>query len=132
MPPETVAKVTGSSSILSNRFQYAAFILFDCRVFEPMDFEGKVNLLNPRFNLQKSCLVKKVFVKEYDGKQFVGEHKEQPSMDKKQFVDYIKMYIKLLTPSLMQSNKIFLRKNFEPATKFLPSKFNDLRLQVLC
>ncbi|KAI3713302.1 hypothetical protein L1987_71877 [Smallanthus sonchifolius] len=84
-------------------------------------------ILNSTRSMMKAMSLPQNLI-EYDGKHSPSYIQEQPPMDKKQFVGYIKMYFKLLTPSLMQSNMIFLRKNFEPATKFLPSKFNDLRL----
>ncbi|CAL0310876.1 unnamed protein product [Lupinus luteus] len=49
---------------------------------------------------------------------------EQPSFDKKQFVTYIKRYIKLVTPKLEPEKQELFKKNIEGATKFLLSKLN--------
>ncbi|CAN6468116.1 unnamed protein product [Victoria cruziana] len=53
---------------------------------------------------------------------------EQPAFDKKQFVTYIKRFIKLLTPKLDEENQEAFKKNIEGATKFLLSKLSDLQL----
>ncbi|KAM0001476.1 putative translationally controlled tumor protein [Helianthus debilis subsp. tardiflorus] len=55
---------------------------------------------------------------------------EQPPFDKKQFVAYIKKYIKLLTPKLEAEQQEFFKKNIEAATKFLLSKLSDLQFFV--
>ncbi|CAI9118820.1 OLC1v1020444C2 [Oldenlandia corymbosa var. corymbosa] len=55
---------------------------------------------------------------------------EQPAFDKKQFVAYIKKYIKLLTPKLDEENQELFKKNIEAATKFLLSKLSDLQFFV--
>lgn len=55
---------------------------------------------------------------------------EQPDFDKKQFVAYIKKYIKLLTPKLEGEKQEEFKKNIEGATKFLLSKLSDLQLLV--
>lgn len=53
---------------------------------------------------------------------------EQPPFDKKQFVAYIKKYIKLLTPKLEGEKQEEFKKNIEGATKFLLGKLSDLQL----
>lgn len=53
---------------------------------------------------------------------------EQPPFDKKQFVAYIKKYIKTLAPKLDEEKQDFFKKNIEAATKFLLSKLSDLQL----
>ena len=53
---------------------------------------------------------------------------EQPPFDKKQFVAFIKKYIKLLTPKLDAEKQEEFKKNIEGATKFLLSKLSDLQL----
>lgn len=53
---------------------------------------------------------------------------EQPPFDKKQFVTYIKRYIKQLTPKLDEEKQEFFKKNVEAATKYLLSKLSDLQL----
>ncbi|KAL9665904.1 hypothetical protein QQ045_000225 [Rhodiola kirilowii] len=55
---------------------------------------------------------------------------EQPAFDKKQFVTYIKRYIKLLTPKLEGEKQDEFKKNIEGATKFLLSKLSDLQYFV--
>ncbi|KAK3041947.1 hypothetical protein RJ639_002255 [Escallonia herrerae] len=55
---------------------------------------------------------------------------EQPPFDKKQFVAYVKKYIKLLTPKLEPEQQELFKKNIEGATKFLLSKLSDLQLYV--
>ncbi|KAL8254374.1 hypothetical protein R6Q59_032595 [Mikania micrantha] len=55
---------------------------------------------------------------------------EQPAFDKKQFVAYIKKYIKTLTPKLDEEKQDFFKKNIEAATKFLLSKLSDLQFFV--
>lgn len=55
---------------------------------------------------------------------------EQPSFDKKQFVTYMKRYIKLLTPKLEPEKQESFKKHIEGATKFLLSKLSDLQLYV--
>ncbi|KAJ4954369.1 hypothetical protein NE237_011152 [Protea cynaroides] len=55
---------------------------------------------------------------------------EQPAFDKKQFVTYIKRYIKLLTPVLEGEKQDEFKKNIEAATKFLLSKLSDLQFFV--
>ncbi|OIW07109.1 hypothetical protein TanjilG_02743 [Lupinus angustifolius] len=55
---------------------------------------------------------------------------EQPSFDKRQFVTYIKRYIKLLTPKLEPENQELFKKNIEGATKFLLSKLKDFQFFV--
>nr|GEW96429.1 translationally-controlled tumor protein homolog [Tanacetum cinerariifolium] len=54
------------------------------------------------------------------------ERVEQPPFDKKQFVGYIKKYIKLITPKLDEEKQAFFKKNIEAATKFLLGKLKDL------
>ncbi|KZV54811.1 translationally-controlled tumor protein [Dorcoceras hygrometricum] len=55
---------------------------------------------------------------------------EQPPFDKKQFVAYIKKYIKLLTPKLEGDEQEVFKKNIEGATKFLLGKLKDLQFFV--
>uniref|UniRef100_A0A7N1A3G1 TCTP domain-containing protein n=1 Tax=Kalanchoe fedtschenkoi TaxID=63787 RepID=A0A7N1A3G1_KALFE len=55
---------------------------------------------------------------------------EQPAFDKKQFVTYMKRYIKLLTPKLEGENQESFKKNIEAATKFLLPKLGDLQFFV--
>ncbi|CAA2972174.1 translationally-controlled tumor homolog [Olea europaea subsp. europaea] len=55
---------------------------------------------------------------------------EQPPFDKKQFVAYIKKYIKLLTPKLDEEKQQEFKKSIEGATKFLLSKLSDLQFFV--
>lgn len=55
---------------------------------------------------------------------------EQPAFDKKQFVAFIKRYIKTLTPKLDEKQQEEFKKNIEGATKFLLSKLKDLQLYV--
>ena len=53
---------------------------------------------------------------------------EQPAFDKKQFVSWVKKYIKALTPKLEGEKQERFKKNIEGATKFLLSKLSDLQL----
>nr|AIC33060.1 translationally controlled tumor protein [Panax ginseng] len=55
---------------------------------------------------------------------------EQPAFDKKQFVAYIKKYIKTLTPKLEDDKKEEFKKGIEGATKFLLGKLKDLQFFV--
>ncbi|CAI9105369.1 OLC1v1004277C1 [Oldenlandia corymbosa var. corymbosa] len=55
---------------------------------------------------------------------------EQPLFDKKQFVAYMKKYVKLLTPKLDEEKQELFKKNVEAATKFLLSKIKDLQFFV--
>ncbi|KAB1213983.1 hypothetical protein CJ030_MR5G017246 [Morella rubra] len=55
---------------------------------------------------------------------------EQPAFDKKQFVTYMKRYIKLLTPKLGGEQQDNFKKHIEGATKFLLSKLSDLQFFV--
>ncbi|KAJ7955114.1 Translationally-controlled tumor protein-like [Quillaja saponaria] len=55
---------------------------------------------------------------------------EQPPYDKKQFVTYIKRYIKLLTPKLEAEKQEHFKKHIEGATKFLLAKLKDLQFFV--
>ncbi|CAH1415074.1 translationally-controlled tumor protein homolog [Lactuca sativa] len=55
---------------------------------------------------------------------------EQPPFDKKQFVGYIKNYIKKLTPKLDEEQQQFFKKNIEAATKYLLAKLSDLQFFV--
>ena len=57
---------------------------------------------------------------------------EQPAFDKKQFVAWVKKYIKNITEKLEPESAEVFKKNIEPATKFLLSKLSDLQLYVLC
>ncbi|XWS14091.1 hypothetical protein CRYUN_Cryun36dG0093200 [Craigia yunnanensis] len=55
---------------------------------------------------------------------------EQPPFDKKQFVAFIKKFIKNLTPKLDAENAENFKKHVEGATKFLLSKIKDLQFFV--
>jgi len=55
---------------------------------------------------------------------------EQPTFDKKQFLTYIKRYIKNLTPKLGAEEQDAFKKNIEAATKFLLGKLSDLQFFV--
>ncbi|KAF7837818.1 translationally-controlled tumor protein-like protein [Senna tora] len=55
---------------------------------------------------------------------------EQPTFDKKQFVTFMKRYIKLLTPKLEGETQEHFKKNIEAATKFLLPKLGDLQFFV--
>ncbi|KAJ6911980.1 translationally-controlled tumor protein [Populus alba x Populus x berolinensis] len=55
---------------------------------------------------------------------------EQPAFDKKQFVTYMKRFIKLLSEKLDAENKEHFKKNIEGATKFLLSKIKDFQFFV--
>lgn len=53
---------------------------------------------------------------------------EQPPFEKKQFITYMKRYIKLLSGKLEGEKLDAFKKNIEGATKFLLSKIKDLQL----
>ncbi|KAL0388794.1 UNVERIFIED_CONTAM: Translationally-controlled tumor protein [Sesamum radiatum] len=53
---------------------------------------------------------------------------EQPPFDKKQFVAYIKKYIKLLSTKLEGEKQEQFKKTIEGATKYLLAKIKDLQL----
>ncbi|KAG1365239.1 Translationally-controlled tumor protein [Cocos nucifera] len=55
---------------------------------------------------------------------------EQPAFDKKQFVTYMKRYIKQLTPKLDEEKQELFKKHIEGATKYLLSKLSDLQFFV--
>ncbi|XP_021761476.1 translationally-controlled tumor protein homolog [Chenopodium quinoa] len=55
---------------------------------------------------------------------------EQPAYDKKQFIAWVKRYIKNLTAKLEGHKADEFKKNVEAATKFLMSKLNDLQFFV--
>ncbi|KAI9098925.1 hypothetical protein K1719_024692 [Acacia pycnantha] len=55
---------------------------------------------------------------------------EQPAFDKKQFVSFMKKYIKLLTPKLEPEKQELFKKHIEGATKYLLSKLSDLQFFV--
>ncbi|KAJ1695201.1 hypothetical protein LUZ63_011899 [Rhynchospora breviuscula] len=55
---------------------------------------------------------------------------EQPSFDKKQFVTFMKRYIKTLTGKLPPEKADEFKKHIEGATKFLLSKIKDLQFFV--
>ncbi|CAJ2662169.1 translationally-controlled tumor protein-like protein [Trifolium pratense] len=55
---------------------------------------------------------------------------EQPAFDKKQFLGFVKRYIKLLTPKLDAEKQELFKKHIEGATKFLLSKLKDLQFFV--
>ncbi|CAL4982847.1 unnamed protein product [Urochloa decumbens] len=56
--------------------------------------------------------------------------KEQPAFDKKQFVTFIKRYIKNLTAKLEPEKAEEFKKGIEGATKFLLGKLKDLQFFV--
>jgi len=53
---------------------------------------------------------------------------EQPAFDKKQFVTFIKRYIKNLTAKLEPEKADEFKKGIEGATKYLLGKLKDLQL----
>ncbi|KAI0500764.1 hypothetical protein KFK09_018981 [Dendrobium nobile] len=55
---------------------------------------------------------------------------EQPAFDKKQFVIFMKRYIKNLTTKLDAEEQNLFKKHIESATKFLLSKLSDLQFFV--
>ncbi|XP_078446625.1 translationally-controlled tumor protein homolog [Wolffia australiana] len=55
---------------------------------------------------------------------------EQPPFDKKQFVAFIKKFIKNLTPKLGEAEQEAFKKNIESATKYLLAKIKDLQFFV--
>ncbi|XVF31385.1 hypothetical protein REPUB_Repub16aG0141600 [Reevesia pubescens] len=55
---------------------------------------------------------------------------EQPAFDKKQFVTFMKRYIKNLTPKLEPEQQESFKKNIEGATKYLLSKIKDFQFFV--
>ncbi|MCL7022971.1 hypothetical protein MKW94_022150 [Papaver nudicaule] len=55
---------------------------------------------------------------------------EQPAFDKKQFVAYIKRFMKTLTPKLSEEDKAKFNKGMEAATKYLLPKLKDLQFFV--
>ena len=55
---------------------------------------------------------------------------EQPSFDKKQFISFMKRYIKNLTTRLDAEKQELFKKHMESATKFLLSKLKDLQFFV--
>ncbi|EOY11510.1 hypothetical protein QUC31_009445 [Theobroma cacao] len=55
---------------------------------------------------------------------------EQPAFDKKQFVTFMKRYIKNLTPKLEPEKQELFKKNIEGATKYLLSKIKDFQFFV--
>ncbi|KAH6780289.1 translationally controlled tumor protein [Perilla frutescens var. hirtella] len=55
---------------------------------------------------------------------------EQPPFDKKQFIGYIKKFIKLLTAKLEGEKQEEFKKSIEGATKYLISKIKDLHFFV--
>lgn len=55
---------------------------------------------------------------------------EQPPFDKKQFITFMKRFIKNLTPKLNEEQQELFKKNIEGATKFLLSKIKDLQFFV--
>lgn len=56
---------------------------------------------------------------------------EQPPFDKKQFIAYMKKYIKNLNAVLEVEKQERFKKGIEGATKYLISKLKDLQLWVL-
>lgn len=55
---------------------------------------------------------------------------EQPPFDKKQFVTFMKRYIKNLSAKLDAENQEEFKKNIEGATKYLLGKLKDLQFFV--
>ncbi|KAG2407237.1 Translationally-controlled tumor protein-like protein [Vigna angularis] len=55
---------------------------------------------------------------------------EQPGFDKKQFLVFMKRYIKLLIQKLDEEKQKLFKKHIEGATKFLLSKIKDLQFFV--
>ncbi|XP_047318573.1 translationally-controlled tumor protein homolog [Impatiens glandulifera] len=55
---------------------------------------------------------------------------EQPAFDKRQFMAYMKKFIKVLITKLDTANTEVFKKNIEGAIKFLLSKINDLQFFV--
>lgn len=55
---------------------------------------------------------------------------EQPSFDKKQFLAFIKRYIKNLATKLSDERQAEFKKNVEAAAKWLVSKLSDLQFFV--
>ncbi|KAI0494360.1 hypothetical protein KFK09_024494 [Dendrobium nobile] len=55
---------------------------------------------------------------------------DQSAFDKKQFVTFMKRYIKNLTPKLDAEKQNLFKKHIEFATKFLLSKLSDLQFFV--
>ncbi|KAH6809140.1 translationally controlled tumor protein [Perilla frutescens var. frutescens] len=56
---------------------------------------------------------------------------EQPPFDKKQFIKYIKKFIKLVTAKLEGEKQEEFKKSIEGATKYLISKIKDLQLLLI-
>ncbi|GLT79391.1 hypothetical protein SLA2020_508820 [Shorea laevis] len=55
---------------------------------------------------------------------------EQPPFEKKQFMAYVKKFVKTLTDKLEGENQENFKKNIEAAVKFLISKLSDLQFFV--
>ncbi|XP_020277303.1 translationally-controlled tumor protein homolog isoform X2 [Asparagus officinalis] len=55
---------------------------------------------------------------------------EQPPFDKKQFVTWVKRYIKLLSSKLDGEKQEEFKKSIEGATKFLLGKLKDLQFHL--
>ena len=55
---------------------------------------------------------------------------EQPAFDKKQFMAYMKRYVKQLTPKLDAEQQVLFKKHIEGAIKFLLPKLSDLQFFV--
>ncbi|XP_059437617.1 translationally-controlled tumor protein homolog [Corylus avellana] len=55
---------------------------------------------------------------------------EQPTFDKKQFVTYMKRYIKSLAAKLDPEQQVVFKKHIEGATKYLLSKLSDLQFFI--
>ncbi|KAL1546019.1 translationally-controlled tumor protein [Salvia divinorum] len=55
---------------------------------------------------------------------------EQPPFDKKQFIAYVKKYIRNLTPKLQPEKQDQFKKGIEGATKYLVSKLKDFQYFV--
>lgn len=53
---------------------------------------------------------------------------EQPTFDKKQFLAYMKRYIKNLCEKLNPEQQELFKKHIQDATKYLMSKLKDLQL----
>uniref|UniRef100_A0ACD5X150 Uncharacterized protein n=1 Tax=Avena sativa TaxID=4498 RepID=A0ACD5X150_AVESA len=55
---------------------------------------------------------------------------EQPAFEKKQFITFMKRYIKNITAKLEGEELDCFKKNIEPATKYLLGKLKDLQFFV--
>ncbi|CAG7890888.1 hypothetical protein BRARA_A03697 [Brassica rapa] len=53
---------------------------------------------------------------------------EQPPFDKKQFVMFMKRYLRQTVPKLESEKQKIIKKHIDSATKFLVSKLKDFQL----